>query len=149
MEKKNGISTETERRETIALLEERQCSCVIRKGDAVRFFYRRGIRDLYDLLSCEAEALDGAFVADKVVGKGAAALMILGGVSGVYARVASRSALELFEKAGVEVQCAAVVPHIIDRAGTGMCPVERRCADSDTPQQCLAQIEEFLKTAGV
>ncbi len=142
------VFTQPWQRQTIDLLDEKNCSCVIRKGGAVRFFHQRGVKDLYDLLSCEPEALDGAFVADKVVGKGAAALMILGGVSGVYARVASRSALDLFEKADIEVQCAAVVPHIINRAGTGMCPVELRCADSSTPQQCLAQIEDFLKTVG-
>lgn len=149
MEERTEISAGASLDRIVGLLDEKQCSCVIAKGESVRFFYRRGVKDLYELLKNEPEALAGALVADRVVGKGAAALMILGGVSNVYAHVASSSALELFRQAGVPVQCGVSVPHIINRAGTGMCPVEQRCMDADTPRQCLIRIEEFLKTIDV
>lgn len=65
--------------ELIRLLHEGGYSCVIRKEE-IRTFTQRGVADLYDLLNQHPVFLHGAQVADKVVGKAAAALMVLGGV---------------------------------------------------------------------
>lgn len=72
--------TPQERRQTIELLHSARCSCVILKDGKPRLFRERGVKDLYRLLTTEPSSLAGAFVADKVVGKAAAALLILGGV---------------------------------------------------------------------
>ncbi len=63
--------------ELINLLHSGGYSCVIANGDNIRTFTQRGVADLYDLLTQEPDFLKGASIADKVVGKGAAALMIL------------------------------------------------------------------------
>lgn len=55
----------------------------------MRIFRERGVADLFRLLHEEPQLLRGAFIADKVVGKGAAALMVLGGVEGLFADVVS------------------------------------------------------------
>ena len=55
-------------------------SCTIANGGKIRTFTQRGVADLYDLLTQEPEFLKGAPLAGKVAGKGAAALMILGGI---------------------------------------------------------------------
>lgn len=136
--------TASERRQTVDRLFAEQCSCVIRNGGRVRVFRERGVKDLYRLLHEEPELLRGAFVADKVVGKGAAALMIAGGVTEVYADVASLPALELLDRAGVRVECGAAVPRIFNRTRTGICPVEQLCADCATAEECLPRIEAFV-----
>ncbi len=69
--------------ELIRLLHEGGYSCVIRKEE-IRTFTQRGVADLYDLLNQHPVFLHGAQVADKVVGKAAAALMVLGGVREVW-----------------------------------------------------------------
>lgn len=92
--------TKEQKEQTIGLLFAEKCSCVVRNGDEVRIFRERGVKDLYRLLREEPQLLDGAFVADKVVGKGAAALMILGGVEELFADVVSRAALDLLAAAG-------------------------------------------------
>ena len=114
--------TKEQKEQTIGLLFAEKCSCVVRNGDEVRIFRERGVKDLYRLLREEPQLLDGAFVADKVVGKGAAALMILGGVEELFA-----------------------VPHIINRAGDGICPVEQLCAEAQTAEECLPLIEGFIR----
>ncbi len=76
--------------ELIRLLHEGGYSCVIRKEE-IRTFTQRGVADLYDLLNQHPVFLHGAQVADKVVGKAAAALMVLGGVSGRFIRISSVS----------------------------------------------------------
>lgn len=134
-----------ERTRLVELLFAENASCVIRNGSETRIFRERGVRDLYRLLGEDPAFLAGAFVADKVVGKGAAALMILGGVSEVYADVISRSARELLRKSRVRVEYTLEVPHIVNRAGTGICPVETLCRKCRTAQECLPLIRGFLE----
>lgn len=126
-------------------LRRERCSCVVANRMSVRTFRERGVRDLLRLLREEPEALRGASVADKVVGKGAAALMALGGVREVYALVMSRKALELLDREGVKVDYETLVDIIINRAGTDICPVEKLCAQCITAQECLPMIEDFVK----
>lgn len=120
-----GTDNANKDRQAIDLLFAERCSCVVRNGDTIRIFRERGVRDLWRLLHKEPELLDGAFVADKVVGKGAAALELLNG-------------------AGIPVSYTVAVPHIINRAGDGICPVERLCAGARTAAECLPLIEGFL-----
>lgn len=132
-------------REPAELLETEGCSCVIRNGYETRIFRERGVKDLYRLLREYPEVLKGAVVADKVVGKAAAALMILGGVEEVFAQVISQSAHSLFKTTSIQVNYIRQVPHIINRTQSGWCPLETRCFTLQTPEECLAQIEAFLK----
>lgn len=134
-----------ENRRAIERLYAEGCSCVVRNGEIVRSFHQRGVSDLWRLLHEEPELLRGAFVADKVVGKGAAALMAAGGVRGLYARTVSRPALDLLAAVGIPVEYETVAEHIINRAGTGICPVEQLCADARTPEECLPRIGEFIR----
>lgn len=134
-----------ERQQLITQLHAEQCSCVIFNNGATRSFNERGVKDLFRILNREPELLCGASIADKVVGKGAAALMIAGGVRWVYADVVSAAAMELFTKNGVEVEFKECVPNIINRAGTEICPVEKLCQDCKTAEECLPLIDKFIK----
>lgn len=136
--------TDNERQQLKERLFAEKCSCVIRSGGETRLFHERGVKDLFRLLREEPQFLHGAFVADKVVGKGAAALMILGGVEEVFAGVISEPAIELFQRAQVRVTYTQLVPHIINRAKTDLCPLEKRCSEAATAAACLPLIEEFV-----
>lgn len=129
--------------ELARILEEGHHSLVLRNGD-VRTFDGRSVSDLYRLLHEEPEILGGAEAADKVVGKGAAALMAAAHVSAVYAEVISRPALELLDKAGISVTYGMLVDGIVNRTGTGPCPLEARCMDCRTPEECLPRIDSFI-----
>ena len=72
------MMVETDRKVLIERLDAEQCSCVIYNGGETRLFWERGVQDLYRLLKTELDFLRGAFIADKVIGKAAAALMALG-----------------------------------------------------------------------
>lgn len=134
-----------ERQQLITQLHTEQCSCVIYNNGATRSFNERGVKDLFRILNHEPKLLCGASIADKVVGKGAAALMIAGGAKWVYADVVSAAAMELFAKSGVEVEFKECVPNIINRAGTEICPVEKLCRDCKTAEECLPLIDKFIK----
>ncbi len=127
----------------ILLLHKDNHSLVVAKG-YVCAFDGRGVVDLYKLIKEDQGFLNGASVADKVVGKAAAALMILGNVKEVHADVISQAALDLFAGSEVCVGYDKKVPHIVNRTNTGWCPLEKRCFECLTPQDCLTRIEEFF-----
>jgi iron complex outermembrane receptor protein len=79
-----------------------------------------------------------------VVGKGAAALMVLGGVKHVYTDVISTPALDLFKTYGVEVAFSVVTDRIVNRTKDGLCPVETLCLDLDSPADMLNEIRQFI-----
>lgn len=136
---------DAEKQRLIDCLVAEGCSCVIGKGEEIRSFYGRGVSDLYRLLKEEPEFLQGAFVADKVVGRGAATLMILGGVGGVFARVVSTPALEFFRKARVAVDYETEVSHIVNRKGTDWCPLEKRCIRAVSVEESRMIIDKFMQ----
>lgn len=119
-------------------------SCVIGKGNEMRTFSRRGVADLYNILITEPELLDGAFVADKVVGKGAAALMVLGKISRLHTHIISTPALDLLHNAGVLTEFDIEADYIINRDRTGRCPVETLCDGLTEPEEMLPLISDFL-----
>lgn len=114
-------------------------------GDILTFD-GRGIADLMRLLDTEPQTLRGASIADKVVGKAAAALMIAGRISAVHADTISEQALMLFkaEAPGMAVGYDKAVPHIINRQQTGWCPMELACRDCLTAEESVIKIKEKL-----
>ncbi len=135
-----------EKQNVINTLYSERCSCVVRNGDHIRLFRERGIKDLYGLLNNEPQLLRGAFIADKVVGKGAAALMILGGAAEIFADVISHPALELLNRCRVKVSYTLAVPRLVDRTRSGPCPLEVLCRDLLSPEECKEKIDYFMQT---
>ena len=128
----------------VDILDEGKYSCVIAHGDCIRTFTRRGVADLYDLLQEDASFLHGASVADKVIGKAAATLMILGKVKEVSVHTISLPALQLLQEAGIPVQYDEAVPHIINRDRTGWCPLEQASRDLHSAEEIYPVIQNFV-----
>ena len=126
-------------------LREGGYSCVIRQGGVIRTFTERGVNDLYRLLTKEPEFLRNAEVADKVIGKAAAAIMAAGGVKRVHTGIISESAYDLLVRSGIEISFDKKVAYIINRTQTDRCPLEKLCADASTPQECIPLIDAFVK----
>lgn len=131
-------------KQLIEKLEREGCSIVIRSNGKEQSYHQRGVADLLHLLLEEPDVLRDAQLADKVVGKGAAALMVLGRVQEAYARVISKSALCLLQQAGIMTTYGQCVDHIINRAGTDWCPVEKLCSQAETAEECLPLIQSFV-----
>lgn len=131
------------RKDLLELLHTGDNTLVIENGD-VHTFNGRGVADLYNILKSDCMLLKGATVVDKVVGKGAAAIMILGGIKSLYAEVISESALGLFSGKNIDVEYGSKVEQIWNRTHTGRCPVETLCLDALTAEDCLPLITEFI-----
>ncbi len=121
-------------------------SCVIANGDDVRSFKERGVADLYKLMQSEPEFLKGALVADKIVGKGAAAIMIHCGVKRLYTTLISQGAEELiFREGRMVVNASKSVPFIENRDKSGWCPIEKLCKNETKVAAIVPLITKFVK----
>lgn len=133
------------RDDLIKILHDGNHSLVVANGE-VCTFDGRGISDLYNILNDDPGFLRGAEIADKVVGKGAAALMIIGGVDSLYTDIISAPALELLRHSNTKVDFGKQVDNIINRKGDGICPVETLCLPCATAQECLPLITQFMNS---
>lgn len=130
--------------ELIDILHRGAHSCVIRKGNDIRTFHQRGVADLWQLCQDGEHFLRGAQIADKVIGKGAAALMIYGGICEVHADVVSKPALDLLQAHGIKVGYLRLVDRILNRRADGLCPVETRCVDLEKIEDMINEISNFI-----
>lgn len=129
----------------IEILHNEQLSCVIMRSDGTLVrCRRRGVIDLYELLRDTPGTLDGATIADKVVGRGAAALMALGHIKMLYTDVLSRPALDMLQQADIATRYSVLVDNIINRKGDGICPVEKLTSTVETPEKALPLIAQFV-----
>jgi hypothetical protein len=127
-------------------LEREDVRGVVRAANGeIREFHRQGVIDLFTLLTKEPQMLLGAQIADRVIGRGAALLMVKGRVQEVFAYVISKQALDILQQAGIPTTYATLQPYIINRAGTDICPVEKLTASTDDPDEAYELIKEFLK----
>lgn len=103
-------------------------SCVIADRDRVMTSRAHGIAPLLERAE-RSERLEGAFVADRIIGKAAAMLLVVMRVASVYGQVMSREAEALLSANGIEVEYGALTDHIINRSGDGLCPMEQAVRD--------------------
>ncbi len=122
------------------------CSCVVIRGGAVLWQGEgRGVKPIKQLYeSAEGRALlAGALLADKIVGKAAAMLLVLAGVRYAYGETMSQAALDYLQERGIPCGYGRLVPFIQNRDGSGLCPMEQAVLAIEEPK---AGYEAIVKT---
>lgn len=104
----------------------------------------RGVKPLLHLLTEKKGFLKGASVADKVIGKAAALLMVLGEIKEVHTLIISEPAIKAFEKYNIPCFYDKKVDRIINRTGDGLCPMETLCLDVEKPKEAFEKITNFI-----
>ncbi len=132
--------------ELIDILHNKACSLVIRaQSGEVTTYDKKGVRDLVWLLDNEPERLRHARLADKVIGKAAAGLIVQGGVTEVYADVMSCLALPLLDNADIAYSYGDLVDRIVIPEGDNRCPLESIVAEAQTAPQVEALLRAHFK----
>ena len=119
-------------------------TCVICRGDDIHTSEKRGVAPLIELLDSRID-VRGYSAADKAVGKAAAMLFVLLGVSEIYAAIMSRSAKKILDEYGIKYSCDEEVEYIINRKKDGMCPMEKAVMDIDDPAEAPKKIKETIE----
>ncbi len=125
------------------LLREGGYTCVLVRGETVLTARQRGVKPLMHWLE-EGTDVRGFRAADKVVGKAAACLYVLLGVSTIHAGVISEPAAQVLRENGIEVSFDQCVAAIRNRTNTGFCPMEQAVMGISTPQEAPEQIRQAL-----
>lgn len=134
-------------KELIDILHDEALTLVIKSDNGkIHRFTQRGVKDLLTLVQHQPDVLRNAIVADKAVGKAAAACMVTGGIKQVHADVMSEPALALLQTHDVITSYGQLVHHIINRAGTDWCPMERLSRDESDPAVIIDKIKGFFES---
>lgn len=119
--------------------------CVACKDGKVSTSETRGIGPMVNWLSEDENFLRGASVADKIIGRAAALLMIYGGVKECYGEVVSRAALTTLEEAGISCTYMNTAVAISNRRGDGICPMEKLVAPIKDPREAFEALKNKLE----
>lgn len=123
---------------------ERGDTCVLaRNGVICASSKARGVKPL--LLFLDNGKLAGAIVADKVIGRAAAAICIRGGAKEVHAKVMSSGAKALLEKFGVKAAGAEIAQTIANRDRTGQCPMESAVENLSDPAEMVTAVKKAVE----
>ncbi len=79
----------------------------------------------------DIDILDGEDVSDKIIGHGAAVLLVHGGARNVITHVVSKSGLLYLKMNGVNVTYDDEVDHILNREKKDWCPLEKSLNNID------------------
>lgn len=99
-------------------------SLALVKNEKVYLSVLKGVKPLLDFLKNNVD-LEGFSLADKVIGKGVAFLILKAKIKNVYTKIISKPALDLLIKNDIEVYYDLLVENIINRTKTDLCPIEK------------------------
>ncbi|MCT4686945.1 DUF1893 domain-containing protein [Vallitalea sp.] len=126
-------------------LNENNYTCIVKNSDEVVFTStERGVKPLLDYIDENHEYMD-ITVIDRIIGKGAMCLAIKSKAKKIITPIISKKALELANKYNVYVEYKDVVPGIINRTGTGTCPIENAVSNIEDIEEAYNIILETLK----
>ena len=111
-------------------LYEKNASLVVMfENGNIEEYYNPRVKDIVSILKENKNALKNAIIADKVIGKVAASLLIVAGVKEIYANTISNFAIPVLEKNNVKYEYKNKAEYIINNEKTGMCPMENKFKD--------------------
>lgn len=114
-------------------LKDGDNTLVLCLNDRMHVSTERGIKPLLAAVNAD-EDWRGACAADKIVGKAAAMLYVLLDVRAVYAEVMSNRAKDILGRYHIEACCDTLTEQIVNRQGTGLCPMEEAVRAIDDPR---------------
>lgn len=132
-------------RQAVEEIKKEECCCVvIQKGRVVTKCMGMGITPILDLLEREPELLENSIVVDKIVGKAASMLFVLGKVSAVHGVLMSKSAEQYLKNKGVYISCERCIDVISNRTGDGICPLEKSVKDISDEKEAYEVLKQTM-----
>ena len=114
---------------------------IVKNGQVVFETVSHGVSGFLEAVEKFGDRLDGAYVADRIVGRAVALLCVYAKVGAVYAMVLSRNAKELLEENMVHCEWKRLVENILDVNKTGLCPFERLAMEISSPKDAYGKLK--------
>ena len=107
---------------------------IVKDGRMIYASKSHGIGGILRAIEELDNQIEGASVADRIIGKAAALLLVYSKVKDAYAVIISRSGLETLRSHGIQVDYENLVRKILDRSGREICPFEKIALEIDSPR---------------
>lgn len=112
------------------ILHQKNASLVVAyENGEIEEYYQNRMKDIKNILQENPNALKGAIIADKVIGKVAGSILTVAGVKEIYSDVMSQYAIPVLEENNVTYEYKNLVEYIQNNDKTGMCPMENKYKD--------------------
>jgi hypothetical protein len=129
----------------VQMIKEEKASCVIiKKNEIIYSAYGHGVAPLIALYENEPEVLKDAFIVDKVIGKAAAMIAVLGGASKVYGLLMSTAAESYLKEYNIRAEYGRCVEIISNRTGDGLCPLEKTVLNVDDAETAYRLLKDTI-----
>lgn len=129
----------------VQMIKEEKASCVIiKKNEIIYSAYGHGVAPLIALYENEPEILKDAFIVDKVIGKAAAMIAVLGGASKVYGLLMSTAAESYLKEYNIHAEYGRCVEVISNRTGDGLCPLEKTVLNVDDAETAYHLLKDTI-----
>ena len=126
------------------LEEEKDLTLVLVLNESIYKSSEKGIKPLLQLLNSGKNYLNYS-AADKIIGKAAAMLYKLLNINDIYGEVMSISAINFLEQNNINFKYKIKTKEIINRKGTGICPMEETVLIIENPTEAKKLLEDKLK----
>ena len=126
--------------------KEKLALAIVKDGKLVFSSCERGIKPLYTAVEQLKDELEGSSVADKVTGKAAAMLCKYANIKELNTKLISENAINVFKETTIIYEYDESAPFIKNRDETGMCPVETLSLKTNSINELLPGIANFLES---
>lgn len=112
---------------------------------------REGIGELLDVVLQREAELNGAALADKIVGKAVAMVAAYAGIAEIFTPLGSKAAQDVLREHNIAFEAERLVPLIRNKRNDGPCPMERLTMPLNEPTQAVDALRQFVaeRRAGV
>ncbi len=128
----------------VEMIKNKTATCVVVKDNRiVSAESPLGIAHLIRLY--DEGILEGTFVADTIIGKAAAMIFDLAGVTGCYGQTMSDAAKKYLEEKGIDATYGERTKAIQNRKGDGMCPMEETVQHIENSQEAVEKLRKKIE----
>lgn len=126
-------------------LENTDYTCMVKCNEEIVFTSKeKGVKPLLDYIEEEYNYTNITII-DKIIGKGAMCLAVKCKAKKVITPIISKKALDIANMYNVEVEYNEIVPEIINRTGTGPCPIENAVSSINNIEEAYDVIIKKLE----
>lgn len=126
------------------IMTNENLTCVIaNKTEVIYKSSERGINPLFNFINFSS-GIGPFYLSDKIIGKAAALLCIKAGICEVQTIILSSPALQIFKDNSIIYKYDSLVPRIMNRTKSGLCPMEALSEGVESPEDMYLKIKKWL-----
>lgn len=114
---------------------------IVKNGEVVFETGSHGVSGFLEAVEKFGDELEGASVADRIVGKAVALLCVYARVRAIYALVLSRNAKEALEENMVHHEWKHLVENILDANKNELCPFEKLAMEISSSRDAYERLK--------